>query len=364
MCRISTRRILVKIVTSVLFFLVLLEVAFQVLALVRPLTFYLNGDIFTFEQRFLDRYENDQFIYKGLHVPHETRGWTSKPDVAIVDEEGRRFTTNNLGHRSLSDHATDPDRFPVVIIGDSFTFGIDADDAGVWPTLLASREPRLNLANLGVGGYGMDQMYVTLRETIGRYRPKLVVVAFIGDDLARSLQSFLDFKKPRFVLDEDGTLTLTNVPIGGIDEIYAEVSDRVSRRRLWQWVKTAMFVRKVADRVTGQRDHVPLNTAIVERMLALCERHGAEVLFVHLAHDEALRDGGLHDQGEAFIETFAQTHTLHHLLTRPAFLAAGEDWGVGHYRAKEATLVSRLVHEKIITLPSWRAFEAAQASPE
>ena len=166
----------------------------------------------------------------GTHLPHKTRGWTPKPNISLI-KDGYRYTTNNLGHRALEDYTYDNDQYQILIVGDSYTFGVDTDDSCVWPNMLEALDNRLNVINLAVGGYGIDQMYITLRETISFYKPNLVIVAFIGDNIWRAMLDFRDYKKPKFDINGD-TLVLTNTPIGSIEEVYKETFHEVREKML------------------------------------------------------------------------------------------------------------------------------------
>lgn len=64
------------------------------------------------------------------------------------------------------------------------------------------------LLNYGVGGYGLDQIYLLLRATLDRFAerdPIVIVSLMIDDDLERSMLSFREWPKPRFGL-VDGRL--------------------------------------------------------------------------------------------------------------------------------------------------------------
>lgn len=64
------------------------------------------------------------------------------------------------------------------------------------------------LLNYGVGGYGLDQIYLMLRATIDRLAdrdPIVIVSLMIDDSLERSMLSFREWPKPRFGV-RDGEL--------------------------------------------------------------------------------------------------------------------------------------------------------------
>ena len=201
----------------------LMEIALHIVVRVQPdMIFAATGSKESWwEKRFLERHANNEYVFGGLHDPHPTRGWTPKKNFA-KRIYGRDYTLNEHGYRSRRRYVDDPSKFTVLLVGDSFTFGISADDTEIWPVLLEERNPSLNVINLGVAGYGIGQMYITLRESIQTYRPNLTIAAFITDNLDRTLLSFRDYKKPRFVLVGD-SLVLSNTPIGAVDETYEEV---------------------------------------------------------------------------------------------------------------------------------------------
>ncbi len=278
----------------------------------------------SWQHGFLQRYAHGQFIYGGgMHVPHPTRGWTPRANLDLTID-GRRYRTNDAGQRNLA-RPDVPAGPAVLVVGDSFTFGIGADDADIWPSILQSRTARVRVLNLGVAGYGLDQMLVTLTETIDTYRPAVVVMAFIGDDLHRSLLAFRDYAKPRYVLSGDGGLVLTNVPIPPPDEVVARltaaqaaplpwlVAPRVLRNAWRQW-------RTDQER---KRTLVALNTRIVDVAARTAGDRQARYVLVHLGHDRAINDAAVSDDGEEFVERFTGRNDIVVVETRRRFLAGG-----------------------------------------
>jgi hypothetical protein len=255
----------------------------------------------------------------------------------------------------------------VVILGDSFTFGDNTDDAYTWPNLLQERDPRLNVFNLGGSGYAVDQMLITLREEIDRLRPRLVVAAFIDENLRRSMLSFRDFKKPRFEL-QDGELVLTNTPIGEVDDVYLEARDKLSQRSSsLQLVNVFNRLREsfrgegagLLDERRCNDACLRLNTALFEEMGELAEANRAEFLMLYLPWGEQIISESPPSVTETFFQTYQSNHPNHFLNPRPAFLRAKFDKAPSHYRRAENRLVSRLVYREIKRLPSWKRFAAA-----
>src|SRR5262245_32295725 len=75
-----------------------------------------------------------------------------------------------------------PARVDVVAIGDSQTWGLNADRADAWPQVLA-RMSQSSVYNMGIGGYGPIQ-YLELTEDALHLSPKVIVIGFyLGNDL-------------------------------------------------------------------------------------------------------------------------------------------------------------------------------------
>lgn len=294
----------------------------------------------------------------GLHRPHATRGWALRPNLSVV-KDGAAYTTNGDGFRSDGDFSFDPARFGVVIVGDSFTFGDGVDDSITWPYLLQRMEDGLNVFNLAGSGYGVDQMYITLSETISRLKPRLVIAAFIDNDLKRSMIDFRDYKKPRFVL-ESGELVLTNTPIGGVAEVLAEIKgSKIDNYSRLQVVNVYNSVRGKLKAAKGEPDDcgpdcVVLNERLFEGMREMAGQHGADFMMVYLPYDEEIVYRNVQSYGERFFNDYRSRHDNFFLNTQGAFLSAPFRKHKGHYKGPENRLVSRLVLKRIRELPAYK----------
>ncbi|MEM9541947.1 MAG: hypothetical protein AAGA60_20925, partial [Cyanobacteria bacterium P01_E01_bin.42] len=132
------------------------------------------------KSQYIKRYESNRGLMRDarLNDPHPTRGWTPRANLNVTIGDVT-YTTNQQGHRALKDYEPNPQQYTVLVVGDSYSFGIDTDDSFLWTNLLQEKDRRLNIINLGVAGYGLDQIYITLKETIETYKPDLVIAAFI-----------------------------------------------------------------------------------------------------------------------------------------------------------------------------------------
>ena len=105
-------------------------------------------------------------------------------------------------------HAVD-----VVALGDSFTHGDEVSFEDAWPTRLAAGG--LDVLNLGVGGYGIDQAILRYEKT--PVDASVVILGLIAGDLERAQSQIYNLSrgglksKPLFVF-EDGKARLENRP--------------------------------------------------------------------------------------------------------------------------------------------------------
>jgi hypothetical protein len=309
-------------------------------------------DSYAWKYEFVRSYETHRqslLDAEGLHLPHPTRGWTTKPNLS-VNLNGKQYTTNHRGHRSLQNDANDPQKYSILILGDSYTFGIDADDRDVWTNILQARDKQINVINLAVGGYGLDQMYITLQESIALYKPNLVIAALIEDDIRRMKFDFRDYQKPLLKIEND-ELVVTNTPIKGVAETYQETKQEIE--------STGIPVLKIDDLFSNVtiicQANYRLFSKVLDQMQFISQNNGAEFLAVYLASGVEVEDKTHKGYGEQFLEKWLETHRVEGLNTRPYFLQKSGVRG-GHYQKVEATLVGRVVYDKIKTLSSWKDF--------
>lgn len=280
-----------------------------------------------------------------------------------VQKAGNTYTSNSQGFRSLTDFSND-DRYQVLLIGDSFTFGDDADDRHIWPWLLQEKDTQLNILNMGGTGYGVDQMLITLEEELPEYAPDLVIASFISDDLVRSTLSFRDYQKPRFTLDQNDELQLENIPVPDPDTVAsrlekAGVTD-VSPSRLMNLLHN-IFVNQKHDfnpmwLSDCDQACIALNTRIIERMNILSEKYGAEFMLVYLPCCAEMVSPDFKYDGHAFFHQFMKQHNHAFLDLYPVLTSAELEKHNGHYQLPEARIVSEAVYQKITSLDSWKAY--------
>jgi len=110
-------------------------------------------------------------------------GWVPTPNAATQQTSGNRTISvrhNGLGlrERELGDIA--PDRF--LFLGDSFTYGYDAEAGERFSDLLQKALPQYGMVNAGVSGYGTDQQFLLMKRLWNEVNPKYVVLTFCVDN--------------------------------------------------------------------------------------------------------------------------------------------------------------------------------------
>ena len=158
-------------------------------------------------------------------VPTETYrydpnlGWSLTPNSDKISQppnDPLEYRINADGQREDRDYPFErmPGLSRIVVLGDSRTFGFGITATDRFSEQLEQRLSKTEVINMGVSAYGIDQELLMLQKKGVRYRPDLVLVyvAHFGDSRHMYADRF-GRAKPLFLLNSDGSLTLTNVPV-------------------------------------------------------------------------------------------------------------------------------------------------------
>jgi hypothetical protein len=144
-------------------------------------------------------------------------GWFPVPNGAAPHITSNRTVSvkhNSLGlrERELSDIAADR----ILFLGDSFTYGFDAEVNERFSDLLQKELPQYGIVNAGVSGYGTDQEFLLMKRLWNQINPKLVVLTFcVDNDRDDNTSSFRYRKnhKPYFVRTPEGEWQVSGYPL-------------------------------------------------------------------------------------------------------------------------------------------------------
>jgi hypothetical protein len=242
-----------------------------------------------------------------------------------------RVTINSSSLRQNRTDEADHRQSVILAVGDSFTFGDGVSDEETWPAQLEEMTG-LPVANGGVFGYGLDQIVLRAEKLVSVYRPSLLVVSFIFDDVSRNmLAQRTGVEKPYFDVVNSSELVLRNVPpspnrphikqIGLLRTIfgYSYLADW-SARRLGA---SAWWYTGYTSQLFVDTDGPLVACLLMSRLKALEVRTGIKTLIVAQYPKYDFPDPIKEDlQGTANVLECAQKVQLATLDTRERLLAA------------------------------------------
>jgi hypothetical protein len=256
----------------------------------------------------------------GFDTWDEQRGWALKGDLKDLKVfSGKDLNSDSWGFRGRRAHAAE-NRAPrgrVLVLGDSFTFGEDVGDDETYSARLEASIPGLEVLNLGVHGYGHDQMLVALREIGPKVHPDVVLLGFVGEDMERNLVDFRDFAKPRFVL-RDGELVLLGSPVPSPESVRRR---EFYRSKLWDLL-VILRERLRARSPAREREMGDLTYRILEEIARETRSLGARPVFAYLpVHGEIDKGDNAMTRGEHAFFSFCRAQGIQSVYLRPFFLA-------------------------------------------
>ena len=217
---------------------------------------------------------------------HRWGGKFGVPERAMVDPllgwAPPRTRTNPLG--IVRDEPYTVERRPPIYLfyGDSFVKGLTPNPDKV-PQRLESRLGGPVVYNYGVGGYGVDQIYLRYRESIAQFDDPTVIVGVMTDDVDRCILRVRSGQKPYFEI-EDGALVLHGTPIDPDPNAWLAAHPPSIRSYLAAMVRRAIYRIEAGDHPTEQRykraEKERIGTRIIEELVADVRGRGLPLLFV------------------------------------------------------------------------------------
>jgi hypothetical protein len=286
-----------------------------------------------------------------------TKGWIPKPNLRDVKVFNNKIlNTNSKGFRGKKDFPYTKEKLRILILGDSFTFGDEVSDDETYSYYLQEMLPHTEVINMGIHGYGHDQMLILLKEEGVKYQPDIVILGFLPLDMSRNLFEFRDFAKPRFAL-ESGQLTLTGTPVPRPEEILQ-----------WDWTRPRIIdlfslIRHKVTKLSGlqKKEMEEITTAILTDMIRLSESIHAVPILAYLPRGREIAKDIAVTEDESYMFSICKVNeTAKCFSTRPYFaekIAKGETFKsgghwepAGHLTVAEA-IKQYLVDERLVTVP-------------
>lgn len=146
-------------------------------------------------------------------------GWRLRPGVRATHattlfEVDYRINAAGFRDRDRA-KAKPPGTRRILLFGDSQAFGWGMPDAARYSNLIESRGEGIEVVNLGVPGYGLDQEILAYERLAGAWEADEAVLTVSTFTLGRlPFARIYRKEKPRFVIGADGALKLESVEPG------------------------------------------------------------------------------------------------------------------------------------------------------
>lgn len=303
----NKKKRLIPVLAYVGFLLVVLEGICRI-ALAIPWTadrLFSDEDL-SWRRAWVGRQQSGTEIYYSFDQYDETKGWITRPNLRDEIVFGNKIlNTNSHGLRGKTEFSftRDPDLLRILVLGDSFTFGDEVNDDETYCHYLQRMLPAAEVINMGVHGYGHDQMLIHFTESGVKYQPDLVILGFNSFDMERNVLCFRDFSKPRFKIDGD-ELSLTNSPVAHPEDLLRFDWIRPRIYDIWSIVKLRLQVK------TGryERDKEALTRRILDEIVETTDRIGARPVFFYLPGDKELTNARQAPPAESFLLDYGRTN--------------------------------------------------------
>ncbi|MFH1742415.1 MAG: SGNH/GDSL hydrolase family protein, partial [bacterium] len=170
----------------------------------------------------------------------------------------------------------------ILFYGDSFVFGATEMEEKI-PQQLNRLLPEYTVYNYGVGGYGVDQIYLRFKQSYEKFQSPLIIFGILTTDLDRSVLTVRSYQKPYYKIEND-ELILHGVPINMNPEEWLEQNPP----RIYSYLGAFLFRRLCLLGSEGVRieqfyrrnEKKRINGRIIEEVVKECREKKMPLLFV------------------------------------------------------------------------------------
>jgi hypothetical protein len=314
------------------------------------------------------RFRPNPLTYPGEHANRSNRhfiadaelGWKMRAHHVFAwdsQEWQSTYRSNGDGFRSEREFVATDALPKIVLVGDSFTFGTFVNYGDTFGAQMEAALPGTLVYNLGMPGYGIDQMWMSVRHVALRLHPSLVVVGFIDEDFSRSLSAYRPlegFNKPTFIVDYGKLRPRTPYDTPGW---LARAFDNYS----WTWSAVQGPLRTLAKHVP-HGDWWDLNSRLLGEIKHDLDAYGVPCLFVRIPAKDYFR------RFPTLREFMARNHMYYLDLADPGSTPPPKDLHFvtdGHINAKGHAYVAQAIVRFIHTeLPQLAATNARSSLAE
>jgi len=167
--------------------------------------------------RLLFPHTRDHVIPGGLFDLDSELGWVLRPDIQRRHHSRYfdvSYTVNTLGFRDAARNRSNPDQqYRILLYGDSQVFGWGTAREQRFSNRLEEEHRSLEVWNLGVPGYGLDQQVLAYEQKGHHFQADEIILFLSRGTLNRLKYAYIYRKhKPAFRLDFKGQLLQIPLP--------------------------------------------------------------------------------------------------------------------------------------------------------
>jgi len=246
---------------------------------------------------FLETYKNKKLV---LNKYDSQLGWDYE-----LDSQRIRGDKNYLKEKT-------PGKIRILTLGDSYTYGNEVGDKESYPYFLEQLLPNVEVINMGVGGYGIDQAFLKYQYFGKQYSPDLVLVGLYIGMFNRANVDFTHYLKPAFYYDEKSqSMVMKNRSIPPPETVLAKI------KKSYTWVSYAGLMVQRFQKLISQtlleeklKYYVRMDK-IVQHIFSKLKKdvnaQGAELAVVQIPQAERFSTNPSQTIGEAhFLKTIRQ----------------------------------------------------------
>lgn len=265
------------------------------------------------------RLTGHRMVFPQMFVEDPHTVYRLKPSVKVrTINEGffnYQYTVNSQGLRTTADVVppkTDQ-RQRILFVGNSFTFGVGVDDSATYPARVDKRlrewcDAKVETVNAGVGGFDTSHVLSFLQYYGWRLEPDIVVLGFLTSDPEGNSLNGLH----RLVDGRLEEIPTSQRPGWGLVRAHKHVPGYnwlTQHSTLFNWVRHkigSLAAQRAASReaarvktqsandennaAEGALERWRLTAAIVERIRAQADAHGARLVVAIIPHSGTLRE--------------------------------------------------------------------------
>ena len=261
------------------------------------------------------------------------------------------IVSNSDGFRSSRELGQTHRPTRILVIGDSFTFGLGVEEEARFTEVVEGIEPRWHVDNLGMPGWGLDLMIRSLDRFGSKAKPNVVVLAVNTDDFRRLNPWFAGIGY---------AYTKYAVHHGKLVDVPYPTRSFWDRLRLVELVRTTIW----PNHEVRNWNYFSLNEALVERfrLLTLGLRAAPVIMFL-----PGRGDTSFDQERRTTLRGWARARQIPFLDLTDRIHGAGVDStyisGNAHWNERGHRIAGEALHELLATAVLGNAGATSEAAP-